>query len=82
MVIIIYHPFQNYQNFNGKMQLIRSNSVWFFQDNHAHRYFGPAFFKKSNNYKEWWFHSKHYGSSNFKYNQKLFLKDLNKQWLI
>ena len=49
------------------------------------RLFGPAciFYNKNTIYsKSWYFNGRFYGSLNSEYNQKQFIKELNRQWLL
>jgi len=80
MVILKYNN-QNCKtiNFTGKM-CSEYDSV-FIKKNNYHRYYGPAIIYSNGN-KSWWFNGKRYGYNYInKYNQKQFIKDLNKKWL-
>ena len=86
-LIIILEDIKCYdvENFTGKFYDEHNKCCLFLKDNKYHRFYGPTVICY-NKYKEksWYFNKKLYGSfdkSNF-YNQKQFIKDLNKQWLL
>jgi len=83
MVIVKRTNFKNKipDNFTGK--IIFNKCVIFIKKNFYHRYYGPATIWYDGD-KSWNFNGEEYGSINFyfkTYNQKQFIKDLNKQWL-
>jgi len=66
-------------NFTGKRYFY--NLIGYFKNDKLHRYYGPARFWKDGN-KSWFFNNVWYGNSDEKYNQKQFLKDVSKLWLL
>ena len=76
--MVIVNDVSNKVNFTGK--IYHHKYLVFLKDNMIHKYYGPARIWDGN--KDWWFNNKLYGRSDDGYNQKQFLKDLNKQWLL
>ena len=67
-------------NFTSK--LYNAREFTFIKNNEYHRYYGPSWLSRVNNDKYWDFNNKEYGNSYCKYNQKQFLKDIGKSWLL
>ena len=63
-----------FYDYNRKVvKLFRNNKK-------IHRYYGPAIIYCDN--KRWFFNHNTYGSAIENYNQKQFIKDINKLWLL
>lgn len=71
------------KNFSSKIYLQYGNIKCAFIDcksAYDNRYYGPAQIF-NDGVCVWWYNLRRFGSSKNNYNQKKFLKDLNKQWL-